>query len=88
MVLASEASLEVHEGIIDAQAPAQVQDTAAALASPLRALNHEQSGSLVFMASLIAPAQVIMRVSRSRYEDGAADGTILMPSDTDAHVGT
>ncbi|MGC1380616.1 MAG: hypothetical protein WA814_06285 [Candidatus Baltobacteraceae bacterium] len=88
MVLASEASFEVHEGIIYAQAPAQVQEAAAALSSPLRALNHEQSGSLVFMASLIAPAQVIVRVSWSGYKDGTADGTIIMPSDTDAHVGT
>jgi hypothetical protein len=42
MVLTSEASLKVHEGIIDSHATAQVQDAAAALASPFRALNCEQ----------------------------------------------
>ena len=86
MVLASEASLEVHEGIIDAHAPAQVQDAATALVSPFCALNHEQSGSFVFVPGLFAPAAVVVSVSRSGYEDRAADCTIAVAGDTDAQV--
>src|SRR5208282_3660745 len=87
MVLAAEAAFEGQKGIIDAHTPTQVQDSAAALSSPFRTLNHEQSRSLVFVASLIAAAKVVVRVRWSGHEDGAADGTIAVPGDTDTHVG-
>lgn len=57
MLFASEASLEVHEGIVDEQGATQVQTAAIALASPFRAFDEEQSGSFVFIASLIVRAR-------------------------------
>lgn len=40
------------------------------------------------MASLIAPAEVIVSIDWSGYEDGGTDGTFVMPGYTDAHIGT